>query len=900
MLDFIFWYLIITLAGFLALPVAYRLLPKLVDRGYAMARAIGLILWGFAFWLLTSLNILQNDTGGVLVALALLGVLGAWLAGGRQGWGEIFSFLRRKLTFVILTELLFLLAFIFLSVMRAASPDIANTEKPMELAFINSILHSPSFPPSDPWLAGYAISYYYFGYTLVSMLIRLSGVGVGVGFNLAISLWFALTALGAFGISYSLLSAWSQRRQAEGKPAILSQGWALLAPFYVLIVSNLGGFLTMLRSGGLFWQQVGGTWQSPFWQWLNIKEWATPPPQPFTWIPQGPGWWWWQSSRIVQDFRLNGDFVEVIDEFPFFSYFLADLHPHVLAMPFVLLAVGLALNLYLWGASLDFSKLSLLTLLRRLDFWLAAVVLGGLSFINTWDFPIYLALFSAAFVLVCYQQKGWHWQERFKDFLKVFILLGIVSVVLYLPFYFGFQSQAGGILPSLAFFTHGIYFWIMFAPLLIPIFVWMAWLLYHRSGSLDLASGLKFAGIIVVGLWAFSWLLGLLGAVLPALGGSMAASSSARIANLGASLTNLGNLFISNQGAASTQGLLVDAFVHRLTAPGTWLTLSILITIIWSLFASHRLPSPELSETSDQPSALSDPESDLPVPQSEFHNPQSEINDPQFAIRNPHSSIENLQSKIENPAPFILLMVLVGAGLTLVPEFVYLRDTFGSRMNTVFKFYFQTWILWGVAAATVSVFLLKELRRLSKAIFTTAWVILLALANLYPLFGIIDRLSSSPVSAWNLNGEATFAAYNPDDMAGIKWLQSAPYGTVVEAVGGQYSEYARIAIHSGLPSVLGWAYHELQWRGSLNEVGSREADIARLYSTSNWQEALTVIQQYNIRYVFIGNLERGKYKVSEAKFKAHLAPVFQSNNTVIYEVPDLILSEKGTSSTPGL
>ncbi|HVP20713.1 MAG TPA: DUF2298 domain-containing protein [Anaerolineaceae bacterium] len=900
MLDFILWYLLIALVGFLALPVMFRLLPNLADRGYTMARAAGLILWGFAFWLLASLNILQNNTGGVLVALVLLAILGIWIAGERRGWSEIFAFLRKKRGFIIIAELIFLLASIFMAVMRAANPDIANTEKPMELAFINSILHSPSFPPSDPWLAGYAISYYYFGYILVSMLIRVSGVAVGVGFNLAISLWFALTALGALGISYSLLSAWSRRRQVEGKPGILTQGWSMLAPFYVLIVSNLGGFLTMLRSGGVFWQDVGGKWQSSFWQWLNIKEWVTPPPQPLTWIPQGPGWWWWQSSRIVQDFRLNGDFVEVIDEFPFFSYFLADLHPHVLAMPFVLLAVALAMNLYLWGVSLDFSSLSATKLLRRLDFWLAAIVLGGLAFINTWDFPIYLALFGGAFTLVCYQQSGWQWKERLKDFLKIFLLLGIACILLYLPFYFGFQSQAGGILPSLAFFTRGIYFWIMFAPLLVPIFAWLVWLFRQRTGSLKIVNGLKFAGIVTFGLWLFSWLLGSLGAILPALGGSLALSSSPRLVDLGATLTNLGDLFISNQGATTAQSLLVDALVHRIASPFTWLTLAILITIDWALLATFR---DQPSASSDQPSAFSDQASTASVQQSAVRAPISEILDSQSQDTNPQSRITDPQSEIrapQSPTPFLLLMVLAGAGLTLVPEFVYLRDTFGSRMNTIFKFYFQAWILWGVAAATVSVILLKELRRLAKTIFSMAWVGLLALALLYPLFGIMDRLSSSPPSAWNLNGEASFASYNPDDMAGIKWLQSAPYGTVVEAVGGQYTEYARIAIHSGLPSVLGWAYHELQWRGTLNEVGSREADIARLYTTSSWQEALTVIQQYNIRYIYIGNLERGKYKVSEAKIKAHLVQAFQSNSTVIYEVPDVILAEKGTSSTSGL
>ena len=64
--------------------------------------------------------------------------------------------------------------------------DAAGTEKPMELAFINAIMRSPTFPPSDPWLSGYAISYYYFGYVLVALLAKLTALPGAVAFNLGL------------------------------------------------------------------------------------------------------------------------------------------------------------------------------------------------------------------------------------------------------------------------------------------------------------------------------------------------------------------------------------------------------------------------------------------------------------------------------------------------------------------------------------------------------------------------------------------------------------------------------------------------------------------------------------------------------------------------------------------
>jgi uncharacterized membrane protein len=117
---------------------------------------------------------------------------------------------------VLTAEVLFLAAFGFLALVRAGDPAILGTEKPMEMAFINAILRSPTFPPNDPWLSGYSISYYYFGYVMVAMLIRLAGVEPGVGFNLAIASWFALTALASYGVVYSLLSAYGLKQLLLG------------------------------------------------------------------------------------------------------------------------------------------------------------------------------------------------------------------------------------------------------------------------------------------------------------------------------------------------------------------------------------------------------------------------------------------------------------------------------------------------------------------------------------------------------------------------------------------------------------------------------------------------------------------------------------------------------------
>ena len=895
MISFILWYLVISIVGWVTLPLAFNLLPNLKDRGYTLTRPLGLILWGFIFWLLTSLQILQNNSGGVLLAFFILAGLSAWSI--RRNWKEMLDWYHQQVHLLVIGELLFLAAFAALALVRAANPDIAGTEKPMELAFINSLMRSPSFPPMDLWLSGYGISYYYFGYVMVAMLARVTRVVTGVAFNLAIASWFGMTALAAYGILYSLLKYW---RKKNPRLAANAHGWALLAPFFILIVSNIEGFLEMLHARGLFWSQAAdGSMQSRFWSWLNILELDKPPvlttasvpsqagglwgsflnspvaQELAKWVPNRPGGiWWWRASRVIQDFDMLHQPREIIDEFPFFSYLLADLHPHVLAMPFVLLALGMSINLY-FQATLTLGKTNLFSWVndwingkqpllkdthlahwvRRPDFWLAAVVLGGLAFLNTWDFPIYIGLFCGAYILLRYQQDGWSAQRVF-EFIELGLAVGITGVVLYFPFYTGFASQAGGLLPSLEFFTRGVYFWIFFGVMLVPIFAWLIYV-WRKQGSRSRAlKALGFSAIVVGGLWVlsyiFGWLISFLSSFSPALTDTNPNSIVA------AKLTEWGGLFASLHGGASSTFLLIGSLSLRFMQPGTWLTLLILLGLVWGLFSIFRKPDPGEGESLDE---------DLP-------------------------EVGEKTDKIEERSPdaFILLLILVGIALTLVPEFVYLRDQFGWRMNTIFKFYFQTWILWGLAAAYASVVLWHELKKGWKAVFRLGWIVLILMSLAYPVFGLWTKTNKFNPEQWTLDGNYFQDKYNEKEMEAIHWLESAPLGVVAEAstATASYTTYGRVATLSGLPTIIGWPGHESQWRGGAREIGSRLADLERLYKTNSWEEAQTILKQYNIRYVFIGNLERDTYKVNEIKFQQNLKPIFQNESVIIYEFPDAV------------
>ncbi|MBK7453680.1 MAG: hypothetical protein IPJ46_08165 [Anaerolineales bacterium] len=223
---------------------------------------------------------------------------------------------------------------------------------------------------------------------------------------------------------------------------------ALLAPLFLLLVSNFEALLEVLHRRGLFWvKDSSGEYSSSFWKWLDMKELSQPPFFPFQWQPDRY-LWWWRASRVIQDYDMVGGFREVIDEFPFFSFLLGDLHPHMLAIPFSLLAIAVALNLYLGGFRGAINFFGARLHINIPGFLFSALVIGGLAFLNTWDILVGATLIVAAYIFWRANEDGWRW-DRIEDLFLFALPLGIISIVLYFPFYFGFSSQAGGLLPQL-------------------------------------------------------------------------------------------------------------------------------------------------------------------------------------------------------------------------------------------------------------------------------------------------------------------------------------------------------------------------------------------------------------------------------------------------------------------
>ena len=322
------WWLALSVLGWAAWPLCLGVAQGLPDHGYLVAKAIGWLLLGYVVWLGASTHLLANRVPHIYGALALLVTAGAW-AGWRQR-RHLAALWRARRGLLLREELLFSGAFLAFVAIRALNPDLWQPwfggEKMMEFAYLNAIVKSAHFPPYDPYFAGGYINYYYYGLYLVNVLIKLTGVVPQVAFNLAVPGFFALTVAQAFSFGHAVTARLRGQRWLVG-------GWA--AAIGVAVMGNLTVLVQWLAS----LVTLGGGTPHPE---VGLEALAAVPMGLARWLTgQGtllPFDYWYQATRVIP---------YTINEFPFFSFLFADLHPHMMAIPFTIAALVLAAGLLL-------------------------------------------------------------------------------------------------------------------------------------------------------------------------------------------------------------------------------------------------------------------------------------------------------------------------------------------------------------------------------------------------------------------------------------------------------------------------------------------------------------------------------------------------------------------------
>ena len=791
--DVLAWLLAVELVGILAVPFAYLLFRHLPDRGYSLAKPLGIAVFAYPLWLLPHSGFIPNSRITIIAILVFALAAGAWAMRTRRA--QLLDFLRREWRTLLVAEAVFLAFFLLWLGLVSEFPAINHTEKPMDFAFLNASQVSTYLPPEDPWLSGHPISYYYFGHFMMGFLSKLAAVPSNVGYNIAISLVPALVVVGVFGLLHNLV-------RLSGGTARAAVVFGLLAALLVTLMGNLEGPLEFLH--------LRGWGNAEFWEWVGIKG--------LTGSATGPGifpddtWWWWRATRVIDTLEGGRSLDYTITEFPFFSFILGDLHPHMVSLPFFVLFLSLGLNQLL--SEDTFGKGWLRA--NWLEALATALLLGVVAFTNFWDFPVCLA----AWALIVYLKRYAYERGVSGDgddrvpllraaasTLVVVLTVGVVAIALFLPFYLHLSSQASGILPVGEVATRPFLFLVVIG---VPAFLAVSFLLRQLTG-LERPTGQDIPPIAVVAaavslplvVWIVtSWVIPLVAEVA--------------------------------DGATASLGGMGRRLLW--TLPGT------------AVVALAAL-----------------------------------------------SAMQRILAQREQVMAFPLLLLALAFLLLVGAELFFLVDLFGNRMNTVFKTYYQAWLLLSIvgAYAIYHWHSRRSPRGFSFRLGHYAWLATaggLVVISLYnPVGAALDRTGffapGHTVTDNTLDGLAFLQALEPAEYAAIVWLRDeAGPGRIVEAVGDGYSEYGRISSSTGRPAVLGWPGHEHQWRGGTELFEGRANDVARIYQSDDPAEVAELLERYGIRYVYQGSRERDSYGDGRLhEFGGLLRTAFEGTGVRVYE-----------------
>ncbi len=815
------WLLVMELIFLLALPLAMFIFRPLPDRGIVLARILGLLGVSYVAWLLVSLGWVDFSRTAVYLGIGMLALVSTAVL--TFTWREMRNFFSAHWRLFLIGEGLFLLAFLACVALRYANPDLWHPfrggEKPMELAYLNAVLRSTTLPPFDPWFAGGYLNYYYWGYFVISGVIRVTGMLPTTAFNLAVPMFFALTVTGAYSVAYNLTEGVRLRRSASNDPGTgtdvveiplatqepvstpqgLAARWrswlwspvaaGLLAGLFIAVIGNLDGIVQITQ--GIWYKAVDGTSFPAFDFWRSSR--MIPPLENLD--PSTAAFWLPAAVSGASDISFH------ITEFPFFTFLFADLHAHMMVIPFTLLVIGLGLNLVV--GLRDSGRLWTAAAVAAL-----AVALGSLWVVNSWDYPSYAVLVFGLLGLAVYFVRG---KLRAKALLFVAMVTAVftISLLVFLPFHQHYETFNSGLdvsqwrTPVDRYLgVYGLFIFIAASFLLIQsrdVLKLVLRALLDRGRHQEI-HGMRCLKVAVV--------IGLVLAVYMAIA-------------------------------------------------GFWNVVMLLLFLILSGVTGWRLIS---SQDYDRP----------------------------FAI-----------------VPIVLLgmALLIGIGVDLVR----VEGDIG-RMNTVFKYYLEIWVLMSIASAYMlwqlgAMGFLRRKWGWRSGIWVTVLAVLIGSSLIYTVLGskarISDRFVDIPSSLDGTGYMQNAVHFERGqqieliwDQEAIQWLQDNVQGSpvVLEAHMEQYRWGSRFANYTGLPTVLGWPWHQYQQRNTYGfAVSQRAEDVTEIYNTTDVDRTLKLLRVYQVGYLVVGDLERAVYdSVGLEKFRimeeqSLLRKVFQNQGVTIYQ-----------------
>lgn len=734
------WYLLTTLATLALAPITIAAFRRVTDRGASVLRPLSALVLVWPIWFLAGIGDgLVPFSGTSLWAWLVIAGIAGWAVAWRHHLID-----RATVRHIAIAEAGYLAAFALFLWFRGYGPMANWQEKPSDLMMLASNMHSTSMPPTDAWLSGEPVNYYYLGYTIWAAFGRMIGATPAEAFNLALVSIFAMTFVAAVGLGANILAHW-----------------------YSETIARVGGVLT-----GLFVIVLGNPWAMQKVLENASGQWNGTLGQNYAFF-DGIAW---RATRVITD-NPDPGFPNPISEFPAFSFILGDLHPHLMALPYTITSLAFAWMLLTLGR------------LRERDVFLrrdgcrlafAGVTIGGLYAMNSWDFPTYLLI---ALIAIAIGTIG----VPVRDRLVGGAIMIACALLAWLPFYARFEAPAKSTGTGFADAVNGI-------PVLGGVLASIASWQGERTSPQEYFSIFGFMYAIAIAL--------ILTEAWRRRDGILVTRAAAR-----------GKEW---QPDRTTQyvavGTAILCFLGSLIVPAPLLVICGLpVIIIWLLL-----------------------ERDIRL----------------------------------TAANVALVLYAIAMIMTLIPEFFYLADIYGgSRMNTIFKVYYQVWLLLGVASALAVVSIWKTFRRfaITRYAIPAIAAVIIAGGAVYPVVAGHQWLDwRSPDRTWHgVDG----LAYLNEEMGGryageyaaIQWLldNTTENDVILTAGGSEWRmELGRVSSGSGVPALMGWTGHERQWHlgdpAFQSVIDQRIDAINALYNVPPSQEAL---DRYGVTLIYVGPTE---------------------------------------------
>lgn len=875
--TWLWWLVWLQVSALAVLPWTTLLFRRLPDRGYGLSKVVGFLTVGLTVWATVAWGVVDFGRGVTRFWF------GATLVGGLVLWGahreRMVGLWRSHRRSWVASELVFLGVFAFALWIRMQNPDLWEAylggEKPMEMAYLTAIGRTSELPAFDPWFAGGYMNYYYMGWFLLAVPMRAMRILPEVAFQLGVATYAALMASAVFSLVHNLVAV-SVERWTD-----VTKGLRPRAP----VRAGLVGVVLFMGMGNL------DALRQHYGRLEGVNTWTVAADWPIighvitfaggTWASmrgaEMPRFDWWSPSRVTTP--PPGE-VGDITEFPYFTLLFGDLHPHLMGMAFLGLVASLALAHLLASREGD-----------RISTWMLAIALGlGTGLVrttNTWDLPS--AALLAGFA----------------------VLIGVIIAPRISRTYDGLRQGTAALL-----------------------------------GTMGVAVGLSrlggFSGNTVLALGALGALL--LGSLLTT------ADVRARIVRLAGHLAVVGGVhlvfFWPFLSASETFDTGAGAAVGTSPFGEFLLHWGVFMGIAAAMFGALVIDERRRRVLGD------DPVDPLPsklwrhpltrialfvvaIPFSIWSAADTTSNALALCVAGIWVGLLLFLRELRRADRDLGRLVAVGlatlafaiaGGVDLVTV-----DNDIRRMNTVFKFWLQAWQFFAVAAAYGVWFVFKVLSERTKDVAVPGteartvlvsarrpgarlWVGGVTLAILagmaYPVWATGPRLDNrfNDLGA-TLDGLAYLDAdpvifrmdQGPDgpeitvnlaeDLPLIEWLRDNVAGspTIVEWTGNAYDWNSRIAIHTGLPTVIGWDWHQKQQRWTFQSMIDTRRDAVQFFYTVPDEANITrFLQAYDVSYVIVGTQER-RFATPEAldALAAHPAlqnEAFRSGDNVIYQV----------------